>query len=231
MLLIGTKLAIKGDWDTSPDPAGRVVVTLIPSPHTKVGNPYAPWTRSMLEAIEALVQPGMAVVDLGAGIGILALASVASGAGAKAELTGAHLCCGPCFKAMQGALDSVAGVSGKIDRGAKSVSISAADAATVQKGVDAVAAAGFYGKLQGAKAKFKDDSGAPAGQVTSLVVSGAHNCCGKCCGALIRSVKKVKGVTGHTIKPRVSSFKVNGNFSAAALVKALNGAGFHVTVK
>ena len=56
------------------------MVNLVPSPHQRTGNPYIPWTRAMLEKLEQLVQPGMTVIDLGAGNGILAMAAVALGA-------------------------------------------------------------------------------------------------------------------------------------------------------
>jgi copper chaperone CopZ len=52
-----------------------------------------------------------------------------------------------------------------------------------------------------------------------------------CCKAIKATVKKVDGVTGDTAKPKVSTFTVTGDFDAAALVKALNEAGFHVKVK
>ncbi|NIR13685.1 MAG: methyltransferase [Desulfobacterales bacterium] len=80
MLLIGSNLAILSTEDTSNVPGNRVAVRLNPSPHQKSGNPYAPWTRSMLEKLDSLVQSGMTVFDFGAGNGILALAAAALGA-------------------------------------------------------------------------------------------------------------------------------------------------------
>jgi len=41
----------------------------------------------------------------------------------------------------------------------------------------------------------------------------------------------VDGVTDDTAEPRVTSFEVIGDFDAAALVEALNAAGFHAQVK
>lgn len=77
---IGNRLFIKGDWDPTPTPPGKVLVTLVPQAHSKEGQPAAPWTRSMLEKLDELVQPGMVVVDLGSGNAVLALAAAALGA-------------------------------------------------------------------------------------------------------------------------------------------------------
>ena len=41
----------------------------------------------------------------------------------------------------------------------------------------------------------------------------------------------MEGVTGDTAKPRATTFVVTGNFEAAALVKALNAAGFSALVE
>ena len=77
----------------------------------------------------------------------------------------------------------------------------------------------------------KDDSGATAGKVKSLTVTGIHNCCGACNAAIKNTVKKVDGVKSDTARPRTTSFRVSGDFDAAELVKALNAAGFHVKVQ
>ena len=39
------------------------------------------------------------------------------------------------------------------------------------------------------------------------------------------------GVTGDTARPRATTFEVTGDFDAAALVKALNAAGFSARVE
>ncbi len=80
MLLIGSRLAIKGDWDTIPTPIGRVEVLLKPSRHIREGNPYVPYTRAMLEALDSLVSTDDVVEDFGAGNGILSLAAIKLGA-------------------------------------------------------------------------------------------------------------------------------------------------------
>jgi periplasmic mercuric ion binding protein len=148
----------------------------------------------------------------------------------KVELKNVHLCCPECTKAVGDILKTVEGVKGSCDVKKKTVTITATDDATAQKALDALAAGGFHGDTDGSLA-IKDDSGAAAGKVKSLTLTGVHNCCGACCKAIKSAVKKVDGVTGDTAKPKDNTFTVSGDFDAAELVKALNAAGFHVKVR
>jgi mercuric ion binding protein len=145
-------------------------------------------------------------------------------------LKGVHLCCGACVRTVGNVLKD-AGVTGKCDRKGKTVTITAADAKAAQKAVDALAAAGFHGTSDNKNVKVKDDSGAKAGKVKSLTLTGTHNCCRGCCVAIKKTVSGVKGVESDDAKPKGKTFTVTGNFDAAELVKALNKAGFHVKVK
>ena len=77
----------------------------------------------------------------------------------------------------------------------------------------------------------RDDSGATKGKVSSLTLTGVHNCCRSCTKAIKIAVKKVKGVTGDTAKPKSDTFEVTGDFEATDLIRALHKAGFHVKVK
>lgn len=162
--------------------------------------------------------------------GGLALASSAR-AEVKVELKGVHLCCGACVKAVGNILKGVDGVQGKCDPKGKTVTITAPDAKTAQKAVDALAAGGFHGKTGQKDVAVKDDSGATKGKVKSATVTGIHNCCGNCNKAVQAAIKKVDGVQGNTAKAKAKTFEVTGDFDAAELVKALNDAGFHVKVK
>lgn len=148
----------------------------------------------------------------------------------KVELKGVHLCCGQCVKAVEGILKKE-GLQGKCDRENKTVTITAPDAKAAQKGLDALAAAGFHGESSDKELAMKTEADAPAGKVKSLKISGAHNCCGACCKAIKTTVGKVAGVTGDTAQPRSKTFEVTGDFDAAELVKALQAAGFHVKVE
>jgi copper chaperone CopZ len=162
--------------------------------------------------------------------GVLATTG-AAWAESKVELKGVHLCCPACVKAVDGILAKVDGAKGTCDRNTKTVTITATDAKTAQKAVDALAEGGFHGEPGSKDVTIKDDSGAVEGKVKSITLTGVHNCCGNCAKAIQATIKKVDGVTGDTTKAKMDTFTVTGDFDAADLVKALNAAGFHVKVK
>jgi mercuric ion binding protein len=172
----------------------------------------------------------MRVVVLAAGCGLLAWTG-ATQAETKVQLKGVHLCCDACVNAVDKTLKAVDGVTGECDRPAKTVTITAPDDKTAQKALDALAAAGFHGDTGNKELAIKDDSGAPAGKVKTLTLTGVHNCCKACCKAIKETIKKVDGATADTAQPKADTFEVTGDFDAAALVNALNDAGFHVKVK
>jgi mercuric ion binding protein len=147
------------------------------------------------------------------------------------ELKGVHLCCPACTAAVKSALHDLDGVTATCDQKKKTVAISAPDDSAAQKALDALAAHGFHGDTGNSTLKIKDDSGVTAGKVTSVTLAGVHNCCGSCNKAIKKAIKKVDGVTGDTATPKTDSLTVTGNFDAVELVKALNAAGFHVTVQ
>lgn len=169
-------------------------------------------------------------------MGLMLLSAVGTlGAAGLAETTvkieNVHLCCGACVKGVGKALKNVEGVKGECNRKDKSVTITAADEAAAQKAVEALAAAGFHGRPDTKAVHFPRDSGATKGKVTSLTVSGIHNCCPACCVAIKTAVKTVPGVTGDTAKPKGESFEVTGDYEATELIRALHQAGFHIKVK
>ncbi len=78
VLHLGTRVVIKPSWrDYTPQP-GEVVLEL--DPGMAFGTGLHPTTRLCLEALEQRVQPGMRVLDVGTGSGILALAAARLGA-------------------------------------------------------------------------------------------------------------------------------------------------------
>lgn len=171
---------------------------------------------------------------------VLTVAVVAMGwnapartAEAKVELKNVHMCCPGCAEAVEEVLKKVEGVSGvAVDQKTRTARFTATDAKAAQKALDALAAEGFHGDTGGAKDfAFKDDSGVKAGRVKSLTVTGFHNSCPGCVKSFKAAIKDVKGVTGDTAKPRVTTCEVTGEFDAAELVEALNKAGFHAKVK
>jgi copper chaperone CopZ len=153
----------------------------------------------------------------------------ASWAGAETTVTveKTHLCCASCVKGVAKAVDTVPGAKATCDQKAGKVTITAPDDATAQKAVDALVAAGYYGKCTGAT--MKDDAGAPTGNVKSLTVTGIHNCCKKCTVAINKALKDVPGATGECAI-KAETFTITGDFSAEKLVKELNEDGFSVKV-
>lgn len=149
----------------------------------------------------------------------------------KVELTGVHLCCQGCVNAADAALRSVEGVDSRCDMENGTIAVMAGDAIAVQKGLDALTFAGFYGHSDNNQLVMKGVGDIPVGKVKGLKVSGIHNCCGPCCAAIKEAISTVEGVTSDTAKPRATSFEVTGAFYPADLVKALNGAGFSALVK
>ena len=149
----------------------------------------------------------------------------------KVELRGVHLCCQGCVNAADAALMSVEGVNSHCDMDNGTVTFTASDDAAAQKALDALAAAGFHGSTGNNQLAMKAVSDIPQGKVKTLKVSGIHNCCGPCCEAIKGAIATVDGVTGDTARPRATTFEVTGDFDAAALVKALNAAGFSARVE
>jgi copper chaperone CopZ len=166
-----------------------------------------------------------------ASAGLLLALPVSARAETKIELKGTHLCCGMCVKAVGDILKKIDGVKGMCDTKTKTVTITAPDEATAQKAVDALAAGGFHGDTGSKEVAQKDDSGAPKGKVTSLTLTGVHDCCGMCNAAIKKAIKTVDGVKSDTAKAKEDTLEVTGDFDAQALIKALNAAGFHVKVK
>ncbi len=145
----------------------------------------------------------------------------------KVTIEKTHLCCNQCVKGAEKAVSSVSGAKAECDKDAGSITITAPDAATAQKAVDALSAAGYYGKSTGAE--FKDESGAVAGNVKSVDVSGFHNCCKKCTTTINNTIKKVPA-TGE-VAPKVDTVTVAGDIDEKKLVDAFHDAGFQVKVK
>src|SRR4051812_6746491 len=110
----------------------------------------------------------------------LALVFSAHAADVTSKLSDVHLCCASCVKGVQTAVSKVEGVTAIADKDAHTVTLTGADAATVQKAADALVAAGYFGTSSDANLKIADKSGAKGEKVQSLKVEGVHLCCGKC---------------------------------------------------
>lgn len=75
---IGKRIVIRPSWREYEPKSEEVVLTL--DPGMAFGTGLHPTTRMCLEQLEQRVQPGMRVLDVGAGSGILALAAAKLGA-------------------------------------------------------------------------------------------------------------------------------------------------------
>ena len=133
-----------------------------------------------------------------------------------------HNCCGSCEKGITKAITSVDGATVKVTK--TEAEITAKDKATVDKAVDALLAAGYYG--DGAPVQSIADK-----KVTSATVTGTHLCCGKCVKGIDAAVKNTPGATGHTATKGAKEFTVNGDFNLKDLLAALNKEGYHGTIK
>jgi len=156
----------------------------------------------------------------------LALALAGSAyADASVKLTDVHLCCQSCVKGVQKAVAKVPGVKAESDMEEKTISLTAPDNATLQKGVDSLTAAGYYGKSSESAIKVNGDTGAKDIKVQKLKIEDTHLCCGSCVKAVNKALADVPGVTGNTAKKGETSFEVTGDFNEKAVFDALQKKG------
>lgn len=155
--------------------------------------------------------------------------------GVQVQLKGVHLCCEGCTDAAIDAAQSVPGVSCRCDTEDGSligtVTVTAPDRASAQSALDAIAGAGLYGESSDEHLAISPERNLPPGKVERLVVTRIHNCCDLCYDAIRGAVHSVEGVTGDSGRPGRTAFEVTGHVSAAELLQALHGAGFHARIK
>jgi copper chaperone CopZ len=162
---------------------------------------------------------------------VLAMTLVgAAYADSSVKLTDVHLCCESCVKGVQKAVAKVPGVKAESDMDDKTISLNAPDAATLQKGVDSLVAAGYYGKSSDAAIKVNGETGAKDVKVKSLKIEDTHLCCPSCVKAVNKALGNVSGVTGNDAKKGATSFEVTGDFNEKDVMDALqkNGLTGHV---
>jgi ribosomal protein L11 methyltransferase len=75
---IGEKLLIKPEWEELSEPTDRIVFNIEPGMSFGTGSHYT--TQLCLEALEQYVKPGVKMLDLGCGSGILSIISLLLGA-------------------------------------------------------------------------------------------------------------------------------------------------------
>jgi mercuric ion binding protein len=155
----------------------------------------------------------------------LALALSARAADVTVTITDVHLCCPSCVKGVAKAVAEVSGLAAKADQETGTVTLTGPDAATVQKGADAIVAAGYFGKSSDAAVKLNGETGAKNQKVQALKIEGVHLCCGKCVKAVSAALGNVPGVTGNTAAKGAKSFEVTGDFNDKDVFDALQKAG------
>lgn len=156
---------------------------------------------------------------------VLALTLSVQAADVAAKLSDVHLCCNSCVTGAKKIIGEVPGATAEIDKDAHTISLTAADNATVQKAVDALVANGFFGKSSNPDIKVSADTGAKGAKVKSLKVEGVHLCCGKCVESVDEALKAVPGVKGQTAKKGAKSFEITGDFNDKDALAALQKAG------
>src|SRR5580700_565601 len=95
----------------------------------------------------------------------IAMALSMQAAEVSTTLSDVHLCCQSCVKGVQAATAKVDGVTAVADREAGTVKLTGPDTATVQKAVDAIVAAGYFGKSSDAGIKVNAETGAKGQKV------------------------------------------------------------------
>jgi copper chaperone CopZ len=153
-----------------------------------------------------------------------ALASFAR-AEVSVKLSDVHICCSSCVKGVDKAVAGMTGITAKADEDSESIAITAPDQATAQKVVNALTAAGYFGKSSDPSIKVDASTGASDAMVHSLAVNDVHLCCPKCVTAVKDALKGVSGVSGNNAVKNAKTFQVTGDFKASDVFKALQQAG------
>jgi periplasmic mercuric ion binding protein len=156
---------------------------------------------------------------------IVAAFAVSAIAETKVTLSEAHVCCGNCVTGAANAVKPVTGATAVANQETSSIAITATDAATAQKAMDALIAAGYFGKSSDAAIKVNAPTNAPDAKVATLQVSGVHLCCPRCVTAVKELLTKVPGVTGNTVAVRQTTFNVTGDFNAKQVFDEMHKAG------
>jgi len=147
------------------------------------------------------------------------------GEDASAKLTDVHICCQSCVKGVQSATGKIKGLTATADQDEGTISLKGPDAATVQKGIDALVGAGYYGKSSDPAFKVNAETGAKGEKVKSLQMEDVHLCCGKCVKSVTEALNTVSGVETNTAVKNAKTFTVTGNFNDKDAFTALQKAG------
>jgi mercuric ion binding protein len=146
-------------------------------------------------------------------------------ANSTVTLSNVHLCCNSCVEGVEDTVADIKGAGVVADKKTKSITISAPDKPTLQKAVNALVGAGFFGEsgdpdIKVPVAETRD------GMSRGLKLTDVHLCCNKCVKALNSAVATVKGVTGTTAAKDAKVIEIEGNFNPKDVIAALSRAGF-----
>lgn len=155
------------------------------------------------------------------------VAATVQAADVSVKITDVHLCCKECVNGVKRSVAPVKDVTAVADQDSETVTLTAADTATLQKAADALVAGGYFGKSSDTSIKLAADTGAKGEKVQTLKVEGVHLCCGECASAVGRAVKAVPGATAHTAKKNAKSFEVTGDFNDKDFFEALHEKGLN----
>jgi copper chaperone CopZ len=158
-------------------------------------------------------------------VAVLALAPVTRADDVKVTLSKVHLCCDKCVNAANKVVSKVDGVTAVPDKTARTIALTAADTPTLQKAVDALVKAGFFGESSDASIKVNSDTGAKGEKVQTLKVQGVHLCCPSCVKAVNKALADVPGYTSNDATKGAESFEVKGDFKDSDVFDALQKAG------
>jgi len=164
---------------------------------------------------------------------LLSLSALAAFAHAETTLTmtGVHNCCKGCANGITKAGTSVGDDIAVVAEG-KTVTITTKKKADAKKAVEAIIAAGYFGKVEGEEvAAATTSSTKPESTMAKATVSGVHLCCKKCVTAVEDALKSINGVSKYEVVSKAESFTVEGEFTKSALASALNSAGFAGDIK
>ncbi len=154
-----------------------------------------------------------------------AFALTTSAADVSVKLSDVHICCHSCVDSANKVVSSVKGAKGDVSQDDETITITAADKATLQKTVDALTAAGFFGKSSDPSIKVNAETGAKNVKVKSVTISDLHLCCGSCVKAVDKVVKSVPGATSQNATKGAKTFEVTGDFNDKDLMDAFQKAG------
>jgi periplasmic mercuric ion binding protein len=144
---------------------------------------------------------------------------------------GVHLCCGSCVDAVNDALDGIDGVSGiACDQNTKVATFKAANDEAAEKGIKALAEAGFFGAAKnGKKDLLFPDAGAKKDVKSAKVkFAGVHLCCRSCVKDAHTALKDVKGVSSIDVDREAGTVTLSGtDIVQTEALAALNKGGFY----